>query len=31
MPAEDGQLTKTYKGNKYVQIEWRLTVLTIIL
>jgi hypothetical protein len=29
--AEDGQLTKTCKGNKYLEIETHWTVLTIIL
>jgi hypothetical protein len=29
--SEDGQLTKTCKGNKYLQIEPHLVVLTIIL
>jgi hypothetical protein len=31
MPSEDGHPTKTYKGNKYLQIESHWTVLTIIL
>jgi hypothetical protein len=31
MPSEDGRLTETCKGNKYLQIESHLTVLTIIL
>jgi hypothetical protein len=31
MPSEDGQLTETCKGNKYLQIESHWTVLTIIL
>jgi hypothetical protein len=31
MPSEVGQLTETCKGNKYLQIESRWTVLTIIL
>jgi hypothetical protein len=31
MPSEDGQLTKTSKGNKYLQIESYWMVLTIIL
>jgi hypothetical protein len=31
MPAEDGQLTETIKGNKYLQIESHWMVLTIIL
>jgi hypothetical protein len=30
-PTEDGQLTETCKGNKYLQIESHWTVLTIIL
>jgi hypothetical protein len=30
-PSEDGQLTKTCKGNKYLQIESHYMVLTIIL
>jgi hypothetical protein len=30
MPSEDGQLTETYKGNKYLQIKSCWTVLTII-
>jgi hypothetical protein len=32
-PSEDGQLTKTCKGNKYVyiQIESRWTLLTIVI
>jgi hypothetical protein len=29
MPPEDGQLTETCKGNKYLQIELHRTVLTI--
>jgi hypothetical protein len=28
IPSEDGQLTKTCKGNKYLQIESHWTVLT---
>jgi hypothetical protein len=31
MPSEDGQLTETCKGNKYLQIESHWTVLTVIL
>jgi hypothetical protein len=31
MPSEDGQLTETCKGNKYLQIESHWAVLTIIL
>jgi hypothetical protein len=31
MPSEDGQLTETGKGNKYLQIESHWTVLAIIL
>jgi hypothetical protein len=31
MPSENGQLTETCKVNKYLQIESRFTVLTIIL
>jgi hypothetical protein len=31
MPYEDGQLTETCKGNKYLQIESHWTVLTVIL
>jgi hypothetical protein len=31
MPSEDGQLTETCKGNKYLQIESHWMVLTIIL
>jgi hypothetical protein len=31
MPSEDGQLTETCKGNKYLLIESHWTVLTIIL
>jgi hypothetical protein len=31
MPSENGQLTETCKGNKYLQIESHSTVLTIIL
>jgi hypothetical protein len=31
MPSEDGQLTETCKGSKYLQIESHWTVLTIIL
>jgi hypothetical protein len=31
MPSEDGQLTETCKGNKYLQIESHEMVLTIIL
>jgi hypothetical protein len=31
MPSEDGQLTETCKGNKYLQIQSHWTVLTIIL
>jgi hypothetical protein len=30
MPSQDGQLTETCKGNKYLQIESHWTVLTII-
>jgi hypothetical protein len=30
-PSEDGQLTKTCKGNKYLQIESHWIALTIIL
>jgi hypothetical protein len=30
-PSEDGQLTETRKGNKYLQIESNWTVLTIII
>jgi hypothetical protein len=31
LPSEDGQLTETFKGNKYLQIELHWMVLTIIL
>jgi hypothetical protein len=31
MPSEDGQLTETCKGNKYLQIESHWTVLTVII
>jgi hypothetical protein len=31
MPSEDGQLTETCKGNKYLQIESHWTVLRIII
>jgi hypothetical protein len=31
MPSEDGQLTETCKGSKYIQIESPWTVLTIII
>jgi hypothetical protein len=31
MPFEDGELTESYKGNKYLQIESHWTVLTVIL
>jgi hypothetical protein len=31
MPSEDGQLTETCKGNKYLQVESHWTVLTIII
>jgi hypothetical protein len=31
MPSEDGQLTETCKGNKYLKIELHWTVLTNIL
>jgi hypothetical protein len=31
MPSEDGQLTKTCKGIKYLQIESHWTMLTVIL
>jgi hypothetical protein len=31
IPSEDGQLTETCKGNKYLQIESHWTVLRIIL
>jgi hypothetical protein len=31
VPSEDGQLTETYKGNKYLQIESHWMVLTIII
>jgi hypothetical protein len=31
MSSEDGQLTETCKGNKYLQIESHWTVLTIII
>jgi hypothetical protein len=31
MPSEDGQLTETFEGKKYVQIESHWTVLAIIL
>jgi hypothetical protein len=31
MPSEDGQVTETSKGNKYLQIESHWTVLIIIL
>jgi hypothetical protein len=31
MPSEDGQLTETCKGSKYIQIELHWTVLIIIL
>jgi hypothetical protein len=31
LPSEDGQLTETCKGNKYLQTESHWTVLTIIL
>jgi hypothetical protein len=31
MPSEDGQLTETCKGNKYLQIQSHGTVLTIII
>jgi hypothetical protein len=31
MPSEDGQLTETCKGNKYLQIESHWMVLTIII
>jgi hypothetical protein len=31
MPSEDGQLTETRKGNKYLQIESHWTVLAVIL
>jgi hypothetical protein len=30
MPSEDGQLTETCKGNKYLQTESHWTVLTVI-
>jgi hypothetical protein len=30
MPSEDGQLTETCQGSKYLQIESHWTVLTII-
>jgi hypothetical protein len=31
MPSEDGQLTETCKGNKYLQIESQWMVLAVIL
>jgi hypothetical protein len=31
MPSEDGQLTETYEGSKYIQNESHWTVLTIIM
>jgi hypothetical protein len=31
MPSDDGQLTETYKGSKYLQTESHWTVLTIII
>jgi hypothetical protein len=31
MPSEDGQLTETRKGNKYIRIESHWTGLTIVI